>query len=65
MLASQGRNFELFREREELLIKVVRALVNAIEAKDTYTCGHSERVALYAQALAKEIGLATADCERI
>jgi HD-GYP domain-containing protein (c-di-GMP phosphodiesterase class II) len=65
MLASQGRNFELYREREELLIKVVRALVNAIEAKDTYTCGHSERVALYGRALAKEIGLETDDCDRI
>jgi response regulator RpfG family c-di-GMP phosphodiesterase len=65
MLASQGRNFELYREREELLIKVVRALVNAIEAKDTYTCGHSERVALYGRALAKEFGLDTDDCERI
>jgi HD-GYP domain-containing protein (c-di-GMP phosphodiesterase class II) len=65
MLASQGRNFELYREREELLINVVRALVNAIEAKDTYTCGHSERVALYGRALAKEYGLAADDCERI
>lgn len=65
MLASQGRNFELYREREELLIKVVRALVSAIEAKDPYTCGHSERVALYGRALAKEIGLDASECERV
>lgn len=65
MLASQGRNFELFREREELLVKVVRALVNAIEAKDPYTCGHSERVALFGRALARERGLTAEDSDRI
>jgi HD-GYP domain-containing protein (c-di-GMP phosphodiesterase class II) len=56
MLTSHANNLALFRERETLLISVVRSLVSAIEAKDRYTCGHSERVALYGKRLAEELG---------
>jgi response regulator RpfG family c-di-GMP phosphodiesterase len=65
ILATHARNVELFREREELLISVVRVLVTAIEAKDEYTCGHSERVALYAKRLAQECGHDEEYCERL
>ncbi|MBN1852750.1 MAG: HD-GYP domain-containing protein [Pirellulales bacterium] len=65
MLASHAYNCDLFRQREELVVRVVRALVNAIEAKDPYTRGHSERVAMFARRLAVEIGLDDADCKRI
>jgi HD-GYP domain-containing protein (c-di-GMP phosphodiesterase class II) len=65
MLASHARNVGLFREREELLVAVVRALVSAVDAKDAYTCGHSERVALVARRLAQECQLSEEDCERV
>jgi HD-GYP domain-containing protein (c-di-GMP phosphodiesterase class II) len=65
MLASQARNVGLYREREALLVAVVRALVSAVDAKDPYTCGHSERVALVARRLARECGLDEQECERI
>jgi response regulator RpfG family c-di-GMP phosphodiesterase len=65
MLATHAKNVELFREKEQLLTNMVRALVYAIEAKDQYTCGHSERVALYGRRLAEELGLDEQACERL
>lgn len=65
MLATHAHNVELFREREHLLIGIVRAMVSAIDAKDTYTCGHSERVALVSRYLGGKLGLAEEDCKNL
>ncbi|QEG43475.1 HD-GYP domain-containing protein [Roseimaritima ulvae] len=65
MLGTHARNSQLFREREDLLLGVVRALINAVDAKDAYTCGHSDRVALIAQQVARKMQLGAAECERI
>ncbi|WP_182868039.1 HD-GYP domain-containing protein [Rhodopirellula sp. JC639] len=64
-LAAQLNNIRLLRQKEELFTDVIRALVNAVEARDPYTCGHSERVASFARCLASKIGFTTAECERI
>jgi HD-GYP domain-containing protein (c-di-GMP phosphodiesterase class II) len=65
MLAAHIHNVELVRQRESLLTNLVRALVNAIDARDPYTCGHSERVALFGRRLGKEAGLGSGECERL
>ena len=38
-------NIALYHEQSEFFGSVVRALTSAIDAKDPYTCGHSDRVA--------------------
>jgi len=65
MLASYAHNLAFVEERESLLVSVVRTLVSAIESKDNYTCGHSERVARYGKCLAKEVGYDQEACERL
>lgn len=63
-LALQDKNrilTETYEQLEANLEAMVRSLVKAIEAKDPYTAGHTERVMRYALKLADEIGLAEAD----
>jgi len=56
------RNAQLFKSLEKesernknLLISITIALASAIEAKDTYTRGHTERVTKYALAIAHQM----------
>lgn len=57
ILGIHSGNIELYRQQAELLTGVVRALTSAIDAKDPYTCGHSDRVARVAVRLAEELGV--------
>lgn len=65
IFAAHWQNFKLLRQKEELLTSVIRALVSAIDAKDPYTRGHSDRVALYAARVAKQLGLSPQRQEKI
>ncbi|HTU25015.1 MAG TPA: HD domain-containing phosphohydrolase, partial [Pirellulales bacterium] len=56
ILGIHSGNIELYRQQAELLNDVVRALTSAIDAKDTHTCGHSNRVGQVARRLAEELG---------
>lgn len=42
---------------EKIFLQLMRALVGAIDAKDRYTNGHSERVAEYSRMMAREMGM--------
>jgi len=44
------------KENNRLTLHVVQTLAEAIDAKDTYTNGHSGRVAMYSRELAKRLG---------
>ena len=65
IMATQASNIDLLHEREDLIVRVVRTLVSAIEAKDVYTCGHSERVALYGRCLATQCGYSHSEAEKL
>jgi HD-GYP domain-containing protein (c-di-GMP phosphodiesterase class II) len=65
VLAAHGRNCGLFHEKEILLRGVIRSMINAIDAKDSYTCGHSDRVAEFSRLIARELSLTDAQCEEV
>ena len=58
-------NARLFEDVHGLMMGLLHALTSAVDAKDAYTCGHSERVALLSQRLAREIHLPEPQVERI
>lgn len=47
---------QLYRDTRRGYIETVQALADAIDAKDTYTGGHSARVSFYARELGKKLG---------
>lgn len=57
------KNAQLYQRLRDLFISTVMALVRAMEAKDRYTGGHSERVMRYSLAIGKEIGLDDAELQ--
>ncbi|MCX7991409.1 MAG: HD domain-containing protein [Proteobacteria bacterium] len=50
-------NAKLYTDLQKSYFDTIRALVNAIEAKDKYTRGHSERVTCYALEIGKRLNL--------
>ena len=65
MLAIHLMNIQLLDEKEALFTGTIRCLVTAIEAKDEYTRGHSERVALYGKRLGQQVGFNKEERERV
>src|SRR4029077_19766360 len=65
ILGTHQRNLELFQQRESLLLAFVRSLVSTLDAKDAYTRGHSERVALISRRLGMQLGLPPEDLRDI
>ena len=59
------RSFELYTKMRKVYLDTIRALAAAIDAKDPYTKGHSERVAETSIALAQELNLSDKDIENI
>ncbi len=53
------------RNMRELFLATIKSLAAAIDAKDPYTRGHSERVALFSVAIAGELGLDEKSLERV
>ena len=60
-LASQAATVlqlsRLYNETSKLFMGVIKVVTGAIDAKDPYTQGHSQRVSTYSVAIAEELGL--------
>jgi len=52
-------------ENRELFLGTVKGLAAAIDGKDPYTRGHSERVSRLSVAIAQRMGIADDECEKI
>lgn len=52
-------------ENRELFLGTVKSLSAAIDGKDPYTRGHSERVSRISVAIAQRLGLSDIECEQI
>lgn len=68
MMAHQ-KELENLREKEQaskrMKEEIASALVGAIDAKDSYTQGHSRRVSEYSVMIAKAAGMTQSECDEI
>lgn len=60
LIATQYANARIYADLKGLLFGIIRGLTAAIDAKDPYTSGHSERVARIAARLGEELGMSPA-----
>ena len=58
-------NSFLFEDVRGLMMGLLHSLTSAVDAKDAYTCGHSERVALLSRELALRAGYDQAFADRV
>jgi putative nucleotidyltransferase with HDIG domain len=56
---------EKHQELRTAYVQTIRALAEAVDAKDAYTRGHSERVGVYASKIAREMGFPKEFIERV
>ena len=64
-VAVSVENVRLHENLKEKLLNAVSTLAMALEAKDPYTRGHSQRVSHYSVQIARELGLAEREIEAI
>ncbi|GAV22345.1 HD domain-containing phosphohydrolase [Carboxydothermus pertinax] len=64
-LAAQMSIVRLYEQSKELCFSITQALVMAIEAKDSYTAGHSLRVTAIAEKIGEKLGFSQERLERL
>ena len=58
-------SFQEYIKMKELYAGTVRGLAAALEAKDKYTRGHSDRVAVYSAAIARQLRMPEGEVEKV
>jgi len=57
--------FKLYRDMRQNYVETIQSLAQAIDAKDHYTMGHSERVAYYSVEIARVLGWRQSELEQL
>lgn len=65
ILGVHAGNRRFLRSQAEFFSGSIRALIGAIDAKDPYTCGHSDRVAKLSVRLGGELGLSEEELDTL
>jgi HD-GYP domain-containing protein (c-di-GMP phosphodiesterase class II) len=65
LLVTHAQNVQLFEQKEALFLGTIRGMVSALDARDKYTRGHSERVATTARDIAAALQLPETEIEDI
>ena len=65
LFATQTQNIHLVLESHQLVLGALHAMSSAIDARDPYTQGHSERVARLGYELARILGISDTACQEI
>jgi HD-GYP domain-containing protein (c-di-GMP phosphodiesterase class II) len=65
IISPKVESFQLQNKVNTLVSSALSTINAVIEAKDTYTSGHSQRVATYSQAIAAELGLSASDQDNL
>ena len=65
MLGTHARNSDMLQQREEMVVRLMKTMSSAIDARDAYTRGHSQRVGRYAHAIAARLALPEGDREQL
>jgi len=63
--AAAIKKAQLYEEIRELFVHTVEALASAIDAKDPYTFGHSNRVARFSAAICEELGMTRKEIQQV
>ncbi len=65
LFATQTQNIHLVLESHQLVLGAMHAMSSAIDARDPYRQGHSERVARLGYEIAKILGISETACQEI
>lgn len=62
---ARRQEMEAHQRENDMLVQTVKALANAVDAKDAYTSGHSTRVAHYSERIAEKAGFTEPEREQV
>lgn len=65
LLGAFLENVELYEDQRRMFFGTIRSMSGALDAKDRYTAGHSDRVAYLSAEIARELGMSDEEIEQV